>query len=55
MERVKLSDVIAIWEEIHGKDCGELGYCDLEKAIEKVIGVFDDVSGQCRDFPPMQR
>ncbi len=39
---MKLTDVIKVWEIIHVKDVGELGYCDLEKAIEKVVGVEND-------------
>ncbi len=43
MEGIKLSQVILIWEELHAKDTGALGYCDLEKAIEKVVGIEDDI------------
>jgi hypothetical protein len=48
---VKLSEVITIWEKIHGKDCGELGYCDLEKAVEETVGILGDVPGQSNIFP----
>ena len=37
---MKLTDVIAIWDILHVKD---IGYCDLLKAIEEVIGVENDV------------
>ena len=40
---MKLTEVIKVWEELHIKDTGELGYCDLDRAIEKVVGVEDDV------------
>ncbi len=46
---MKLTDVIAVWDLLHVKDTGELGYCDLEHAIEEVVGVEDDVpGGPCR-------
>ena len=37
---MKLSQVIAIWDLLYVKD---IGYCDLEKAIDKVVGVENDV------------
>ena len=40
---MKLTEVIAIWENLHRKDTGELGYCDLEKAIEQVEEIVNDV------------
>ena len=40
---MKLTKVIAVWDELHIKDTGELGYSDLEKAIEKVDGIENDV------------
>jgi hypothetical protein len=40
---MKLTEVIAIWDKLHVKDTGELGYCDLEAAIAKVVGVDNDV------------
>ena len=42
---MKLTEVIKVWDELHVKDTGELGYCDLEKAIEKVVGIRNDVPG----------
>lgn len=41
---MKLTEVIAIWDKLHIKDTGELGYCDLEIAIEKVVGIENDIS-----------
>lgn len=32
-EKMRLSQIIAVWDELHVKDVGELGYCDLEKAL----------------------
>lgn len=43
---MKLSSVIAIWEILHSKDTGELGYCDLEKAIEQSVGIENDIPTQ---------
>ena len=40
---IKLTEVIAIWEKLHIKDTGELGFCDLEKALDETIGVRNDV------------
>ena len=48
-EIMKLTDVIKIWDIIHTLDLGTLGYCDLEAAIEKVVGVENDVPG-CQPF-----
>lgn len=41
---MKLSDIIKIWEIIHTRDTGDLGFCDLEKAIDEIVGVIDDIS-----------
>ena len=35
---MKLSEIIKIWDIIHVKDVGELGFCDLQAAIERVTG-----------------
>lgn len=40
---MKLSQVIAIWDELQVKDTGEVGFYDLEKAINKIIGIENDV------------
>lgn len=37
---MKLSEVIAIWDILHVKDVGEIGFCDLERAIEEVVGTL---------------
>lgn len=39
---VKLSDVIAVWDIIHVNNVGELGFCDLEHALDEVVGVEND-------------
>lgn len=40
---MKLSAVIEVWDILHAKDCGELGYYDLEAAIEKADGIENDI------------
>ena len=40
---MRLSGVIAVWDIIHVMDTGELGFCDLEKAIDTVVGVQNDI------------
>jgi len=52
---MKLTDVILIWEELHMKDSGDLGYFDLESAIEKTVGIENDVDSSQPDRPPMER
>ena len=52
---MKLTDVIKVWDELHVKDVGELGYSDLDKAIEKVVGIENDVNSSLPNRPPMER
>jgi hypothetical protein len=40
---MKLTDVIKVWDILHVKDTGELGYSDLENAIDATCGVENDV------------
>ena len=42
---MKLTDVIAVWDILHVKDTGDIGFCDLDAAIDKVCGVVNDVPG----------
>lgn len=42
---MKLTEVIKVWDLIHHMDVGDLGFCDLEKALDKVVGVENDVPG----------
>jgi len=42
---MKLSDVIKVWDLIHVMDLGDLGFCDLDKAIDRVTGVENDIVG----------
>ena len=41
---MKLTEVIKIWDELHIKDPGEIGFCDLERAIDKVVGIENDIN-----------
>lgn len=41
---MKLTQVISVWEILHTADVGELGYCDLEKAVAEVVGIENDIS-----------
>ncbi len=40
---MKLSNVIKIWDLIHIVDTGDIGFCDLEKAIDQTVGVENDI------------
>ena len=53
---MKLTDVMKVWDIIHVKDVGELGFCDLEDAIEEVVGLEINVPGCLPTIrPPKQR
>ena len=39
---MKLSDVIKVWDILHIKDTGDIGFCDLEKVLDEVVGVEND-------------
>ncbi len=41
---MKLSDVIKVWDELHVKDVGDVGFCDLADAIEKIVGLENDIA-----------
>jgi hypothetical protein len=41
---MKLTDVISIWDILHEKRTGDLGYNDLQDAIEEVVGIENDIS-----------
>ena len=46
MSTIKLTEIIAVWDILHIKDTGEIGYCDLQNALERVgVTVINDVSG----------
>lgn len=48
---MKLTDVIKIWDEIHVKNTGDIGFCDLEKAIEKIVGIENNIPCCCPKQP----
>lgn len=41
---MKLTDVIAIWDELHNYDTGEIEFCDFENIIDKIVGVENNVN-----------
>lgn len=41
---MKLSDIIAIWEILHVKDTGNIGFCDLADAIKQTVGEENDIA-----------
>ncbi len=41
---MKLSDVMAVWDILHIKSVGDLGFYDLERAIDKIVGVENDLA-----------
>jgi hypothetical protein len=48
---VKLTEVMAVWEHLHVRDTGDIGFCDLDRAIDAVVGVENDVPMQCPQAP----
>lgn len=44
---MKLTEIIKIWDLIHIRDTGNLGFCDFEKAIEAVCGIENDLANGC--------
>ena len=47
-----LKELIAVWEELNVKDTGELGFCDLANAVEKVVGITNSEGIKVRDLEP---
>lgn len=37
-----IQELIDVWDELHVKDTGELGFCDLVNAVEKVVGITNN-------------
>lgn len=38
------TEVVAIWDELTANsDVGDLTYCDLERAVNRVVGVNPDI------------
>ena len=50
---MKLTEVIKLWDILHVKYVGELGYCDLENAIEDIVGIENDITG-CPPNKPLK-
>ncbi len=42
---MKLTEVIAVWDILHLKPMEDRWYCDLQDAIEEVVGIENDVPG----------
>ena len=40
---MRLSETIAVWDTLHVKDTGEIGYNDLVEAIVKTVGIENDI------------
>ncbi len=42
---MKLTALIKVWDILHTKDTGEIGFCDLENALKEAgIEVINDIS-----------
>ena len=41
---MKLSQLIALWDILHRGNTGDIGFCDLVDAVEKVVEVENDIS-----------
>ena len=42
---MKLSELIKAWEILHVKDTGEIGFCDLDHALEEAgVVIVNDIS-----------
>ena len=50
-----LSKVIEVWDLIHFKNVGELGFCDLEDAIDSVFGIENDCDPPQSPSPSFQK
>ena len=50
--RIKLSEIIDVWEILHMKHTGEIGYCDVQNALEEV-GV--QIQNDCLSLPMIQK
>ena len=50
--KVKLSEIIAVCEILHAKNIGDVGFCDLQNALENV-GV--EIENDCLSLSAIQR
>lgn len=45
MSQIKLSELIGVWDLLHIKDTGELGFCDLDNALTQIgVKVVNDIN-----------
>jgi len=51
---ILLTEALNIWEELHVKNTGEIGFCDLEKALDNVIGVENNIGMYQPKIAPKQ-
>lgn len=40
---MKLSKLVEIWEILHRRDTGDIGFCDLVNAVEECNAVENDL------------
>lgn len=51
VSKVRLTELIKVWDILHVKDTGEIGFCDLDNALQKAgVIIHNDVSG-CQPAP----
>jgi len=49
---IKLTELIAAWDILHVNDTGDIGFCDLDKALEESgVTVINDV---CETHPELE-
>ena len=41
---MKLSELIRIWEKLHIKDTGDIGFCGLADVVEREVGLVNDIT-----------
>ena len=48
---MKLSQLIKTWDILHVKDVGEIGFCDLDEALQKAGVVIQNDISSCQPTP----
>ena len=51
---MKLSDVMKVWEIVHTQDTGSVGFCDVERAIDMVVGIENDIPSEQPEYESIQ-
>lgn len=51
MSIIKQSEIIIVWDILHRKNTGDVGYSDLDEAMSEVLGVEMDVADQEPEQP----